>query len=261
MKRVYLNGATSEAGGAGKSNASDVWAAIKNSKDSKILEAFAERFAETCFADLATPKAQKLSTVAPKTTATASLVSMTTPKWQCAKGIQRVSRSETELALNGNTVISQSNKKWQRYFAANGTYVGKSAAGVPTSGNWRIGQNGIVYIDEEKHGSQKPTVYCPSLSSTKLQHRSFCEAGSDPAQATPKFRSYGESTSHLRNRQSALNIDDAFTAVSLPAFTNFYEVVPLMKLQRSWIGRFQIDLSHHDRTFASVMISGFLIKQ
>ena len=32
LERVYLNGTTSEAGGTGKSNASDVWAAIKNSK-------------------------------------------------------------------------------------------------------------------------------------------------------------------------------------------------------------------------------------
>ena len=162
LKRVYLNGATSETGGTGKSNASDAWAAIKNSKDPQILKAFAERFAGTFFADLATRKVQQLSTVAPKTTTTASLVTLTAPKWQRAKGIQRVSRSETELALSGNTVISQSNKKWQRYFAANGTYIGKSAAGVPTSGNWRIGQNGIVYIDEKKHGSQQPTVYCPS---------------------------------------------------------------------------------------------------
>ena len=188
LKRVYLNGATSETGGTGKSNASDAWAAIKNSKDPQILKAFAERFAGTFFADLATRKVQQLSTVAPKTTTTASLVTLTAPKWQRAKGIQRVSRSETELALSGNTVISQSNKKWQRYFAANGTYIGKSAAGVPTSGNWRIGQNGIVYIDEKKHGSQQPTVYCPSAIKYEASAQEFRWSWQRPCSGDTKIK-------------------------------------------------------------------------
>ena len=189
LKRVYLNSSATDSGTTGKSNASEAWAAVKNTKDPEILKAFARRFEGTFFADLAIRKVQQLSALTSNSTTTASIVTLTAPKWQRAKSIQRISRSETQLALSGNTVITQSDKKWQRYFAANGTYVGKSATGLPTSGKWRIGRSGIVYIDEKKHGNRTTTnATCPSILKYNAPSKEFVWSWQRPCSGATKVQ-------------------------------------------------------------------------
>ena len=169
LKRVYLNGSAPENNNSANANAAAAWEAVKNSKDPGILKAFAQRFGGTFFADLASRRMKQLNSGSSSTTGPLTNVALTAPKWQRAKGFQRVSRSETQQLLAGNTIASQSNKKWLRYFASDGTYSGMNHQGSKTSGTWRIGQNGIIYLK----GSTTEPNYCPAAIKYNGETRSF----------------------------------------------------------------------------------------
>lgn len=159
LKRVYLNGSAPDDGNSTGSDAAAAWQAIKNSKDPDVLKAFTQRFGGTFFADLASRRLKQLTARDARPVSRLKNIALSAPKWKRTAGFDRVSRSETQQLLSGTTVTSLSQNKWQWYFASNGTYAGKNKAGGTTSGTWRVGQNGIIYLE----GGKGEPFYCPVI--------------------------------------------------------------------------------------------------
>ncbi|MEM9357771.1 MAG: caspase family protein [Pseudomonadota bacterium] len=159
LKRVYLNGSAPNNSSSDSSDAAAAWQAVKNSKDPEVLKAFTKRFGGTFFADLASRKLKQLSFGSTQPVNQLKNITLTAPKWKRTAGFDRVSRAETQQLLGGTTVTSLSQDRWQWYFASNGTYSGKNSSGGATSGKWRIGQNGIIYLE----GGRNQGVNCPVI--------------------------------------------------------------------------------------------------
>ncbi len=149
LRRVYLN--ESRDGSAPNATArareaEAAWSLIRSGNDPAVLRAFATRYGDTFYGDLALARLNKLQSARSEPSAGRSDdFRLTTPKWQNVSDFRRLSRKEAISRLSDYTIVYANGVR--DYFAPTGDIVERAGVNVEArNSKWVVGQTGRVYL-------------------------------------------------------------------------------------------------------------------